>query len=90
MLLLRQTAFTERGFIEARQRLLPVLLCLCVTIQCLPYDTLMKAWSADPSSDIVAAGVQLLRQRTRLFVGMLRAGAVKAEVRRSTNPYKPL
>jgi hypothetical protein len=47
----------------------------------------MKAWSAKAASDIVAVGVQLLRQRMRLFVGMLRAGLVTAEVRKTPNPY---
>lgn len=41
----------------------------------------MGPWRAQPNSDIVAVGVQLLRSRVRLLSGMLRAGLVKAEVR---------
>jgi hypothetical protein len=58
--------------------------CCCVipaVLQCLPFQTLMEAWQAQPASDIVAVGVQLLRNRMRLLSGMLRTGMVKAEVR---------
>jgi len=53
--------------------------------QTLPFIKLVTAWHAQPSSDIVAVGVGLLRHRTQQLINMLRAGLVQAEVRRLTS-----
>lgn len=54
---------------------------LCLLLQSLHFNMLSEAWRAQPSLDIVAVGVQLLRDRVRLMVDLLRAGLVKTEVR---------
>jgi len=51
-------------------------------LQTIPFDTLVKAWHAQPSSDIVAVGVGLLRHRTQQLINVHRAGLVQAEVRK--------
>lgn len=54
---------------------------LFLLLQCLHFGTLHEAWRDQKSLDIVAVGVQLLRDRVGLMVDLLRAGLVKAEVR---------
>lgn len=64
-----------------QERCTSVSVQLCLLLQSLHFYMLSEAWRAQPSLDIVAVGVQLLRERVGLMVDLLRAGLVKAEVR---------